>query len=149
MRLLTILKLRLLTLLKSRRLDRELEEELRYHIDLEVERNVKAGMSPREARRAAMQSFGGASRIQEECRDERRAAWFTGIGRDLQFALRNLRRMPGFATAVVVTLGLGIGANTAVFSIADALLFRALPLPQPEWLFQVLQPDGPGLTGYG
>lgn len=149
MRLFTILKLRLRTLLKSRRLDRELEEELRYHIDLEVERNVKAGMRPREARWAAMRSFGGASQIEEECRDERRAAWFTGIGRDLQYALRNLRRMPGFATAVVVTLGLGIGVNTAVFSIADALLFRALPLPQPERLFQVLQPDGPGLTGYG
>jgi predicted permease len=149
MRLFTILKLRLRTLLKSRRLDRELEEELRYHIDLEVERNMKAGMRPLEARRAAMLSFGGASQIQEECRDERRAAWFTGIGRDLQYALRNLRRMPGFATAVVVTLGLGIGANTGVFSIADALLFRALPLPQPERLFQVLQPDGPGLTGYG
>ena len=149
MRLLTILKLRLRTLLKSRRLDRELDEELRYHIDLEVERNVKVGMSPPDARRATMQSLGAASQIQEECRDERRAAWFTGIGRDLQYALRNLRRMPGFAIAVVVTLGLGIGANTAVFSIADALLFRALPLPQPERLFQVLQPDCPGLTCYG
>ena len=149
MRLFTILKLRLRTLLKSRRLDRELDEELRYHIDLEVERNVKTGMSPPEARRVAMQSLGAASQMQEECRDERRAAWFTGIGRDLQYALRNLRRMPGFAIAVVVTLGLGIGANTAVFSIADALLFRALPLPQPERLFQVLQPDGPGLTDYG
>jgi hypothetical protein len=126
-----------------------LDEELRYHIDLEVERNEKAGMSPPDARRAAVQSFGGASQLREECRDERRAAWFTGIGRDLQYALRNLGRMAGFATAVVVTLGLGIGANTAVFSIADALLFRALPLPQPERLFQVLQPDGPGLTGYG
>ena len=101
MRLFTILKLRMRTLLKSRRLDRELEEELHYHIDREIERNVKAGMRPVEARRAAMLSFGGASQIQEECRDERRAACFTGIGRDLQYALRNLRRMPGFAIAAV------------------------------------------------
>ena len=80
MRLFTILKLRMRTLLKSRRLDRELEEELHYHIDREIERNVKAGMRPVEARRAAMLSFGGASQIQEECRDERRAAYSPASG---------------------------------------------------------------------
>ena len=149
MRALTILRLRLRTLLHGRRLDRELEEELQYHLDREVQRNLDAGMPPGQARAAALRSMGRTAEVQEQCRDERQVAWITGTIRDLRCGMRNLRRMPGFVAVVVVTLGLGIGANTAVFSVADALLFKALPVHEPERLFQVLQPDGPGLQEFG
>ncbi len=149
MRAWTISKLRLRSILQRRRLDGELDEELRHHIECATEYFVQSGQSPEQARNTALRSFGGRSQIADECRDQRRTHWFSGIGRDFGLGLRNLRRMPGFAAVVAVTLGLGIGANSAVFSIADGLLFRALPLPQPERLFQVLQPDGPGLVEFG
>jgi predicted permease len=149
MRALNILRLRLRTLFYSRRLDRELEEELQYHFNREIQRNLKAGMPASQARTAAKRLIGRPAHILEECRDERQVAWITGTIRDFRCGWRTLRRTPGFAAAIIITLGLGIGANTAVFSIADALLFRSLPVHEPERLFQVLQPDGPGLQDFG
>jgi predicted permease len=149
MRTLDVLKLRLRTLIYRNRLDRELEEELQYHLDREIQRNVEAGMPPAQARRAAMQSLGGAAQVQEQCRDERGVAWIFDLTRDFRYGWRSLRRAPVLVAAIVVTLGLGIGANTAVFSVADALLLKGLPVSAPERLFQVLQPDGPGLREMG
>src|SRR5690349_21759 len=98
--------------------ERELEDELRFHFDQQVAENLAAGMQLEEARRSARCLIGGLAQIQEECREERRTAWITDLGRDLQYAVRTLRRAPAFAVAVTLTLGLGIGANTAIFSIA-------------------------------
>jgi predicted permease len=144
-----ILKLRLRTLFHRDRLDRELDEEVQYHLDREIQRNLEAGMPSSRARTAAVRSMGRAAQIQEQCRDERRVAWITDTLRDLRYGLRSFRREPVFVIAIVATLGLGIGANTAVFSVADALLLKGLPVHEPERLFQVLQPDGPGLQEYG
>jgi hypothetical protein len=149
MRALNILKLRFRTLFKRDRLDRELEEELRYHLDREIQRNLEAGMPAGQARTAAVRSLGGAAQIQEQCRDECGVEWITNPLRDVRYGLRSFRREPLFVAAIVVTLGLGIGANTAIFSIADALLLKGLPVREPGRLFQVLQPDGPGLQEYG
>src|ERR1051326_6899243 len=149
MRALNILKLRFRTLFKRERLDRELEEELQYHLGREIQRNLEAGMAAGQARTAAVRSLGGAAQIQEQCRDQRRLGWITDTLWDLRYALRAFRREPLFVTAIVITLGLGIGGNTAIFSIADALLLKVLPVREPGRLFQVLQPDGPGLQEYG
>jgi predicted permease len=149
MRVLDILRLRLRTLLTRRRLDREVEEELQYHLDRQTQQNLNAGMPPARARQAAIHALGGAARIQEQCREARGFLPFAGLGSDLAHGWRVFGREPAFAMAVVATLALGIGVNTAVFRIADALLLRSLPVRDPQRLFQVLQPDGPGLQQYG
>lgn len=149
MRALDILKLRLRTLFQRDRVDGELDEELQYHLDRQIEQNLQSGMPLRQARAAALKAIGGPTQIQEQCRDARGFVWITDILRDLRYGLRSFRREPVFVVAIVATLGLGIGANTAVFSVADELLLKGLPAPQPERLFQVLQPDGPGLQEYG
>ena len=149
MRVLTILKQRLRTLFERDRIDLELDEELQYHLDRQIEQNLQAGMPPGLARTAALRLIGGPTQIQEQCRDERGLAWLTDFLRDIRYGFRSFRREPVFVIAIVVTLGLGIGANTAVFSVADELLLKGLPVRQPERLFQVLQPDGPGLQQYG
>ena len=129
------------SLVLTRRVDRELDDELGFHFDQQVAENLAAGMAPEEALAAARRLIGGAALIQEECRDARRTAWITDLARDLQYAVRTLRRAPAFALTVILTLGLGIGANTALFTIADAVLLRSLPVRRPERLFQVLRPE--------
>jgi predicted permease len=148
MRALDILRLRLRTLLKRRRLDRELDEELQYHLDRQTQQNLDTGIPPEQARQAAIHALGRAARIQEQCREARGFLSFAGLGGDLVYGWRVFGREPVFAAAVVATLALGIGVNTAVFRIADALLLRGLPVREPQSLFQVLQPDGPGLQQY-
>jgi predicted permease len=149
MRVLEILRLRLRTLLTRGRLDREVEEELRFHLDRQTQQNLDAGMPPDRARQAAIDTIGGAARIQEQCREARGFLSFAGLGSDLGRGWRVFGREPAFAAAVVATLALGIGVNTAVFRIADTLLLRGLPVQEPQRLFQVLQPDGRGLHEYG
>jgi len=121
--------------------ERELDDELRFHFDQQVAENLAAGMTPEHARLAARRAIGGMAQIREECRDARRTAWLTDFVRDFEYALRTLRRTPAFTVTVILTLGLGIGANTAIFSIADAVMLRRLPVREPERLFQVLRPE--------
>jgi len=104
--------------------DRELEEELRFHLERETELGVRRGLSPAEARRQALLVFGGYDRVVEETRDARGFAWVENVLRDLRFAGRALRREPRFAAVAVLTLAIGVGATTAVFSLADAILLR-------------------------
>ncbi len=129
------------------RFESEMEDELRFHLESMIRDNIRAGMAPEEARRAALLDFGGLDNTKEECRDMRRLHPLETVWRDLRYALRMLRRNPGFTAAAVVTLALGIGANTAIFSIVNALMFR--PLPGVEDMDRLVQVFRRSHTGGG
>lgn len=128
------LVLRIRSLALGARVDRELDEELRFHVDQQVELNIRHGLTRDEARLAALRQFGGVDQRKEECRDTRRVGWLVDAVRDGRHALRLLARSPVFAVAAVLSLGIGIAANVAMFSVVDALLLRKLPVPQPDGL---------------
>ena len=123
----TRLRLWLRALFARRDVERDLDREMRAHLDMEIENNVRSGMSPDEARRRALVAFGGVERFKEEVRDERGTRPLEDLGADVRFAARTLRRSPGFTLLAVLTLAVGIGATTAVFSFANWVLFRPVP----------------------
>ncbi|HEV2421804.1 MAG TPA: ABC transporter permease [Candidatus Acidoferrales bacterium] len=130
---------RLRAALGKRQRDRMLDEELNTHLALLIEQNVERGMSPEAARRAAKLSLGGADQIKESVHDHRGLPLLETFVQDLRFALRMLRKSPGFSAVAILTLALGIGANSAVFSAIDAILLRPLPFPDANQLMQISQ----------
>ncbi|QOY89640.1 ABC transporter permease [Paludibaculum fermentans] len=118
---------RLRFLVRKNETDVELDEELRFHLDRQIELNLANGMPPAEARYAAMQEFGIVEQIKEECRSSRGMDWLNGIAQDVRYALRNFRRNRSFALTVLAVTAIGIGSSTAVFSVVDRILFRSLP----------------------
>src|SRR5258706_7879241 len=140
MRSLDKLRLRLRSLIWRDRVEAELAAELSFHLDQQIAENLAAGMSAQEARHAALRVFGGVTQIQERCREMRGNRWLEQLFQDLSYALRALRRSPVFALVAVLSLALGIGANTAIFSLIDALLLRNLPVREPSRLVAVGNP---------
>jgi putative ABC transport system permease protein len=132
-----IAPLRLRSLFRREQVEQELDEELRYHLERKTEEYAAAGSSPEEARHAAMRAMDGIERHKEECRDMRKVNWLEDFWQDLKFAVRMLRRTPGFAAVVVLTLALGIGANSAIFSVIDGILLQPLPYGDPDRLVVV------------
>jgi predicted permease len=126
--------LRIHRLLRSSAYDKEVGDEFRFHVEMETEKNIRLGMSPREARRVALVAFGGVDRYAEAARQARGAVLLGDSLRDLRLSVRGFRRSPGFVVVVVLTLAFGIGANAAVFRALETLSLTSLPVHEPQRL---------------
>ena len=145
MRLPSILFLRLRSLFSFKRVEDELAEELRYHLERQIEEELKRGVNPQDARFAALRSIRDIEPRKEECRDVRGVRWLEDALSDFRFAVRTLRKAPAFSLTVVAALAFCIGVNTAIFSVVDTVLFRPLPFPAQERLVSVTE----GVPGLG
>jgi predicted permease len=139
---------RCLAFLRSRRLDGDLDDEIAIHLAMQEEEFRRKGMTAQAARLAARREFGGVAQAMENYRERRGLPWLEATMRDLRYAARGLRRSPGFTAAAVLSLALGIGANTATFSLFYALLLKMLPVPRPAELVTLRTRPGFGFFSY-
>jgi len=139
---------RLWATLRGRRLDRDLDDEIAAHLAMQEDEFRARGMTPQQARAAALREFGGVTQTVEKYRDRRGVSWLETAARDLRYALRGLRQNKAFAAAAIASLALGIGANTAIFTLVRTLLLRSLPIAHPEELVTLYRTGAWG-RGYG
>lgn len=137
---------RLANLIRRRDLNAEIDEELQFHIDARIQDNIDGGMSPAEARRDALRRFGSPAGARDRTRDANIITALDAIAQDVRFAVRSLRRRPAFTGIALLTLALGIGANTAIFTVVRSVLLRPLPFPQPDRLQMITYAPVQGLS---
>ncbi|HTV54875.1 MAG TPA: ADOP family duplicated permease, partial [Terriglobia bacterium] len=129
-------------LFRRERTEKQLDKELRFHLEQQIADYIRAGMTPDEARRRARLEFGGLDQVKEQCRDVGAARFIESLIQDLRYGLRQLRRNPGFTTVAVITLALGIGANTAILSVVNTVLVQALPYPNSGRIVDITRRQG-------
>ena len=129
------------------RKDDRLAEEMAFHLEQQIEKLVRGGMSEAEARRVARLKFGGVEQVREATRDEMRGVWLRDFGRDLRIAWRGLARVPSFSVTAILTVGLGIGASAAMFTVVDGVLLKPLPYPDADRIVQLYQISDKGTRG--
>src|SRR6266704_2814865 len=139
--------LRLRSLFRWAQADQELDDELRDHLERKTEEYVAQGMAQEEAHRRARLDLEGIEQTKEKCRDARRVNWIQDFVQDLRFGLRILSKSPGFTAVVILTLALGIGANTAIFQLVDSVRLRSMPVPNPQELVELRVANGNGGMG--
>ncbi len=132
---------------KKHRWEKRMDAEFRFHLESQIQDYMSQGLSRAEAEQRARREFGAVDLAKDECRDERPSAWFPHLLRDLRYAARLLRKSPGFSCAAIGTLALGIGANSAIFQLLDAVRLRTLPVPDPQSLATIELADRTGWRG--
>jgi hypothetical protein len=129
--------LRIRSLFRRQQVDDDLKEEIREHLERRTTDYIAQGLSPEDARYAAQREFGGIEQAKEKCRDTRKVNWIYDLAQDADYTLRQLRKNPGFAALAIITLALGIGANTAMFTVTDSVVLRPLPFRDADRLVSI------------
>src|SRR5882757_5552039 len=135
--MLSDLYFRLRSLLRRGSVENELDEELRFHLEQQVEKYVQSGLTREDALRRTRVEFGGLGQIKEDCRESRGTSFLETTVQDIRYALRQLRKTPGFTVTVLLTLALGIGANAAIFTLVNSVLLKNLPVADPKTLVRL------------